>query len=388
MTTFWRWTLLVHRYLGIGVGIVVFVWCASGIVMMYVPYPSISPEEQLVGLSNLQLEKCCDPAQLDASSTVLSVDGFVVEQVTNHLVIRATLTNSEQVRFDLRSGTELRSLDRQDLISTGLQIGAYNQFENGKYLEDVDMDQWTVHGRFNRHRPMLLFEDDNATQWYVSGSTGELVQATQRSERFWNWLGSVTHWLYPTALRKDTALWAQVVIWLTIISLFLTATGIIFGLKQYRYSGLGRRSPYSGWSLWHHYSGLIFGLFTLTWLISGFFSMNPWGLLEGRSFAAEQVRLQGGSISLGQGFTFLHNVAPHIPEGTVRLQSVITDQALSVVAYDNKGTKLRLDELGAVDSLTEVDALALAGLLRPDKPLANLAYLQQADDYYYDHHVR
>ena len=31
----WRLTILVHRYLGIGLGILVFLWCTSGIIMMY-----------------------------------------------------------------------------------------------------------------------------------------------------------------------------------------------------------------------------------------------------------------------------------------------------------------------------------------------------------------
>ena len=113
-------------------------------------------------------------------------------------------------------------------------------------------------------------------------------------QRFLNWMGAVIHWLYPTALRQHTDVWLQVVIWLTIVSLFLTIIGVYIGLRQFGTRHNSRPSPYRGWALWHHYAGLVFGLFTLTWLTSGLFSVNPFGALEGREFHDEHQRLKGG----------------------------------------------------------------------------------------------
>lgn len=48
---------------------------------------------------------------------------------------------------------------------------------------------------------------------YVSSTTGKVVLDTARQERFWNWLGSVPHWLYPRAMRENQPLWRQVVMW-------------------------------------------------------------------------------------------------------------------------------------------------------------------------------
>lgn len=75
----------------------------------------------------------------------------------------------------------------------------------------VESDQWTVTGAYNQHRPLYLFraDDDNQTEWYLSSSNGEVVLVTTGSERFWNYLGAVVHWLYPTVLRQHPALWAQ-----------------------------------------------------------------------------------------------------------------------------------------------------------------------------------
>jgi hypothetical protein len=38
---------------------------------------------------------------------------------------------------------------------------------------------------------------------YVSQSSGEVAQMTNRAKRAWNWVGAVPHWLYPTILRKN-----------------------------------------------------------------------------------------------------------------------------------------------------------------------------------------
>src|SRR5262249_21783017 len=38
---------------------------------------------------------------------------------------------------------------------------------------------------------------------------------------------------------------------------------------RFRRKGQPVHSPYSGWLLWHHYAGLIFGIVTFTWIFSG-----------------------------------------------------------------------------------------------------------------------
>ena len=54
-----RALILLHRYLGIVLGIVMSVWCLSGVVMMYVQYPELTPEDEVRGLEELQLSMCC-----------------------------------------------------------------------------------------------------------------------------------------------------------------------------------------------------------------------------------------------------------------------------------------------------------------------------------------
>ena len=123
-----------------------------------------------------------------------------------------------------------------------------------------------------------------------------MVHWTTATQRFWNWLGAIPHWLYFAELRSDVALWSEIVIWTSLLGTFLTAIGLYIGISQLRLKSKGKLSPYRGWFYWHHMIGLVFGIVTLTWVVSGLVSMNPWGFLESRRGGGEQSRIAGEPI--------------------------------------------------------------------------------------------
>ena len=43
-----RWLYIVHRWVGIASALLFAMWFASGLVMLYVPYPSLSERERRV----------------------------------------------------------------------------------------------------------------------------------------------------------------------------------------------------------------------------------------------------------------------------------------------------------------------------------------------------
>src|SRR5262249_41067139 len=156
-------------------------------------------------------------------------------------------------------------------------------------------DQWTVGGEFGPHRPLFKysFDDPDGTILYVSSATGQVMLWTTARQRFWNWFGAIPHWLYPTILRENGPLWSQVVIWSSLVGGFLTVIGLFLGIAQLRRYPSGRISPYRGWFYWHHIIGLVFGVLTLTWVLSGTLSMSPWGFLEPGGGRGEAARLFG-----------------------------------------------------------------------------------------------
>ncbi len=141
-------------------------------------------------------------------------------------------------------------------------------------------DQWTVPQRFNPLRPFRLVAlgDAAGTRLYLSERTGEIVLDTTASERFWNWLGAVPHWIYLTPLRAEPALWRDVVLWVSGIAIAVAVSGYILGLSRLRLKpryATGRTTPYRGFAAWHHLGGLIGGTALLTFIVSGWLSMNP-----------------------------------------------------------------------------------------------------------------
>jgi len=64
-----------------------------------------------------------------------------------------------------------------------------------------DYDQWTLSAELDPYRPLyrVALADASGTNLYVSKITGEVVLATTRRQRVWNYAGTVSHWIYLTA---------------------------------------------------------------------------------------------------------------------------------------------------------------------------------------------
>ena len=124
--------------------------------------------------------------------------------------------------------------------------------------------------------------DGHGSELYLSSRTGRALQLTDRSSRFWAWVGAIPHWIYITRLRATGRQpWTDTVLWLSGIGIAMTLTGIIVGIRamvqtRRRSSNAGARglTPYvKPLFRWHHLFGLCFGLFVLTWIFSGFMSL-------------------------------------------------------------------------------------------------------------------
>ena len=61
---------------------------------------------------------------------------------------------------------------------------------------------------------------------------------TTRYERVWNYVGSVAHWIYPTALRRHQAVWSLLSGWLSLLALIGATAGAAIGALRIE---VGRR---------------------------------------------------------------------------------------------------------------------------------------------------
>jgi hypothetical protein len=223
--------------------------------------------------------------------------------------------------IDLRDGEMIESVSDEDAARTAsLFAKSIGASEAPRAMGAILRDQWTVaSSRAERPFREFDFDDPASTVVYVSGASGKVVQATQASQRFWNWLGSVPHWLYPTALRQHPAAWNQVVIWTSAIGTFLTLTGLYLGIKELRRRANGAlSSPHRGLMYWHHVPGLIFGVLVLSWVLSGLFSMNPWGLMEGEGVGEDMELLSGEAPRWSEVRGLIEAVAARAPANVRR----------------------------------------------------------------------
>ncbi|HEY6817558.1 MAG TPA: peptidase [Croceibacterium sp.] len=377
-----RTLFLVHRGLGVVLALVMAIWAISGITMMYVAFPDTSPEERLGGLQPLDLSGCC------AAFTV--PEGPLASASVEMLLGRPVL------RIMTGQGPVALPLDGQALPEMGAgQAGAIaathvrETFGTAPAVRvaPTEPDQWTVYGRFRQHAPLYKasFADPRGTELYVSGLTGEVVQDTSSRERFWNWLGAVPHWLYFTALRANQPLWYNLVVYTSLLGVFLTVTGIYVGVVMYG-RGKKRWSPFRGIALWHHWTGLVFGLLTLTWVASGLFSMNPWGWFESQGPTEEIPNLAGREIAGADAMALVGALGAHPQPGVISAQVDVQQGRpwAILVRADGMRTRASLPDLvPAPPSAAELDAKGR--IAKPATRIASARTIAEPDAYHYGH---
>jgi uncharacterized iron-regulated membrane protein len=274
-------------------------WFFSGMVMMYVPYPELTASERYAGSNVINSKQVIvSPEVLLGSSQELWVgDQFTLTSIGSEPAYLVKQNGLPWRAFYTASGMEVEGLSPQLAESSARSFyrNLYSREpDNVRFQKTVDMDQWTISSGLSAHRPLHLISigDAAATHLYVSSRTGQVVLDTTRSERAWNWLGSILHWIYPLQLRKNANAWVNVIITLSLIGLFSILTGAIIGISRLRinppYTGKGV-SPYRGMAKYHHILGLVILLFLTTFMFSGLMSMGPWGLFDSKTSYAQQL---------------------------------------------------------------------------------------------------
>jgi uncharacterized iron-regulated membrane protein len=393
-----RALFLLHRYLGIAVGALMAMWCVSGVVMMYVAYPSLDESARLQHLEPLEWSDCCKISHeaLNETERLSGTPGLSDTDPVSELRIESLAgrpvmylrTPRKAHMIDLASGSPMDRVSPEQAATVVRAYAKNSLLPTPRLLETIDYDQWTVSG-LRGARPLYRFslDDDAGTEIYVSSVTGRAVQVTTARERFWNWLGSIPHWLYFAELRHRPALWGQIVIATSLLGCFLAMTGLYIGVRQLLLRPEGRWSPYQGFNLWHHVAGLVFGVLTLTWVLSGLLSMNPWGLLEGAGSDEERSLLRGAPDASGakieaavQAFAAAH------PPGLVSVKTSPFNGQMYFEATTAAGNRRRLNSAAVPAPLDAADLAYVARVLCGGGAPVAPQLMRQEDAYYFSHH--
>lgn len=258
--------LLLHRYLGFALSLMFVVWFLSGMMMLYVTYPTMKYEQRLQHLPLLRLDQChIIPSQIkDARRVRLGM-----------LLDRPVYRIDQQVIY-ADNGEPLQKVDTV-LAGQVAMAFAHSKPVSVEVLHEID--QWMAAHRSQGYLPDVYrfkMDDADGSYVYVSMHTAEVVQMVSARQRLLAWLGPIPHWIYPTILIRNRPLWSQLVIWVSLIGTVMCLAGIIMGIVRYKRKRGMQFSPYKKvWFKYHHYTGFIFGLFVFTWVLSGLFSMSP-----------------------------------------------------------------------------------------------------------------
>ena len=278
-----RYIFALHRWVGVTLGLLMLLWCLSGVVMIWNPYPSITLDGRDYRAEGLAPITAPDRMTLPAISDSAEVSSARIEMLADRPVIALSWSEGEESSnglFDLATAAPITGISEADAVAVArTYVERHKLRGEPEYLRAIERDEFMVAGYFNARRPFhqVALHDPEDTILYISAKTGELSQRTTGSQRVWTWLGAIPHWLFFTELRRNGPLWTQIIIWTSLAGCFLTITGLFAGIRQLRRrKSTGKlASPYRGAKFWHHMIGLVFGILVLTFSFSGFTSMQP-----------------------------------------------------------------------------------------------------------------
>ena len=91
-------------------------------------------------------------------------------------------------------------------------------------------------------------------------------------------------------LRSRAGTWNTTVWSLSLAALITALAGSLLGILKVKAAPEGRIvSPYQGWHKWHHLLGLACMVFVLTWIFSGWLSMDSGRLFSTGTLTPEEA---------------------------------------------------------------------------------------------------
>ncbi len=383
-----RYLFLWHRWLGIGLCLFMAMWFFSGVVMMYVGYPKLTPREHLAHLPPLTLEDCCvELASLAATEPNDTLQRVRLTSLRGEPHYVLDYARGGRVVVNARSGATVKS------ISPAQALQAAQQFAPDTPLQAqglIDEDAWTHSRGLDGERPLYRVQLEDAEQrlLYISSRTGAVVRDATANERLWNWVGTWIHWLYPLRGNWLQPAWHNTVVYLSLAATVMALLGMLLGVMRWRgkrrYRN-GSHSPYQGMGRWHHLIGLGAGGLLVTWVFSGLMSMNPWSIFS-PSVPLDTSHYTGGPLTRAQ---FEQNPTQLLQRfqrsGLVPVELVWRRAGgkTLVVAQDAQGaTRVSLDDGPVIERLPDTLLEQAAAAVWPAEPL-QMQWLRDYDFYYY-----
>ncbi|MBV8904776.1 MAG: hypothetical protein JOZ22_14175 [Acidobacteriia bacterium] len=195
----------------------------------------------------------------------------------------------------------------------------------------------TLAGYLPLHR--IAMNDPAGTEYYISDKSNDIVQRTDRRGRILAISGYVLHNLF---FFRQRSWWTSLLDFIAWTAMLMAVTGIAVGIwrvalkPRFRHKGVLSYTPYSGWMKWHHYAGLIFGLLSISWILSGMIPISTFPI-SGWAEVSKRVESNGDGFIMGNPVisprsTITKDMARAITGGRLNLQPVKVESLRNALA--------------------------------------------------------
>lgn len=380
-----RWLILIHRWLGIVLSLFFVVWFASGIVMVFTGgMPELSEAERLAHLPALDFSRVrlrpIDAVIRSGRRTggrllLLTIAGRPAYRIAGGRSITIFADTGERLNEGLED-------DQAVAVAAAFMQLPPARLHHAGVLDDPD--QWTIELRQQLPLHKITADDPARTELYVAEQTADVALVTTRQSRSLAWAGAIPHWLYLRALRVRGEWWRRAVLWSSGLGIVSATIGIVLAFTQYRVR-------YAGWMKWHYWTGALFGIFTVTWVFSGWLSMEPWDWTSARARGPQIGQAVSGVLNLSRYPTFDPAAWTEALAGSgVTAKEIEFRSVLDVPYYVVRGSKtLMLSADGLQVRQQPFDHEAVLARIREGSGSTEIEaadVLSEYDSYYYDQH--
>ena len=419
----------IHRWAGIVLALFMFIWFASGLVIMYASPSALTPAQQLANRESLNPEAgwLSLGQSWQASAAQRAAQAKEAPREDKPEGIQAKEPESIGNK-DWLAQARLVRLAHQPywLIETGagkrLALSALDgnlHAFSAKEAEQIGT-RWVEQDPFSRSdaitlryidtgpqdssvrnqealRPFHRFKvGDTGRELLISTRTGEVVRDTTALERTLYWVGNWIHLLRPLdsiGLGKQRS---TIQAWLGAGAFAAALTGLIIGWQRWRpgwggratYSQ-GRKHPYRDvWNTWHFWVGLIGGTAALLWALSGYLSTNPFQIFSPANPTKDELRRFQGSLASEA----MLNWRPVPLAIQARSQEIVElawhrlDQDVALLGVTRDGEHYPQAVPGTVADFNGQALLRAAARFAGATQIAGQTLVTEYDSYYYPRH--
>jgi hypothetical protein len=302
----WRKLLIYsHRWLGIAITVMFLVWTLSGVVLMYYGHPQITTGERLLRLEPIDFSTATvTPAEAAGKAGINKPYRVRLSMYAGRPVYRLTrvsIGNWSTVFAD--TGEVLPNMGPEQALTWMKRFAPEYALTMTYDAHLSGPDEFTriptLAGFAPLHR--LAMNDAAGTEYYISEKSNDIVQKTDRRGRILAVSGYILHNLF---FFRQRTWWTPLLDFIAWTAMLMALTGIVLGIwrialkPRFRHKGVPSYTPYSSWMKWHHYAGLLFGLFSISWILSGMIPITTFPI-PGWEEVAKRVESNGEGFIMG-----------------------------------------------------------------------------------------